>query len=75
MLDRHTYAVVASPTVKRTSLFLSQPQLDAFARLAKLVDRPSAELMREALDEYLRQRGLSRSQKAERPRAGTRKRS
>ena len=57
--------------VKRISVFLSEPQVKRFKALAKELGRPYAELIRDALDEYLRQRG-STTKKAERPRAGTR---
>jgi hypothetical protein len=60
--------------VKRISLFLSDPQVAAFKTLARDLDRPYAELIRDALDQYLRQRDPT-SKKAERPRAATRKRS
>jgi predicted DNA-binding protein len=61
--------------VKRTSLFLSEPQLRAFQKLARRQDRPAAELIREALDEYLRNRIGLDTKKSERPRATTRERS
>jgi hypothetical protein len=61
--------------VKRISLFLSGPQVRAFQALGRKLDRPYSELIREALDEYLRRRGESVKLKAERPRARTRERS
>jgi hypothetical protein len=42
--------------MKRISLFLSDPQVAKFKALGKRLDRPYAELIREALDEYLRNR-------------------
>ena len=63
------------PSVKRISLFLSEPQVTSFKALGRSLDRPYAELIREALDEFLRQRGKTVKPKAERPRAVTRKRS
>ncbi len=61
--------------VRRISLFLSEPQIAAFQALSRQAGRPYAELVREALDEYLRRKGVSQAIKAERLRAGTRKRS
>jgi hypothetical protein len=63
--------------VKRISLFLAEPQFAAFQQLARESGRPYSELIREALDGYLRghPRADALKQKAERPRAGTRKRS
>jgi hypothetical protein len=60
--------------VKRISLFLSDPQVAKFKALGKQLDRPYAELIREALDEFLRNREQIGELKAERPRAVTRKR-
>jgi metal-responsive CopG/Arc/MetJ family transcriptional regulator len=60
--------------VKRISLFLSERQVQGFKALAQNLGRPYSELIRDALDQYLRQRWTSNS-KAERPRAVTRKRS
>jgi metal-responsive CopG/Arc/MetJ family transcriptional regulator len=59
--------------VKRISIFLSDPQVEGFKALARERDRPYSELIRDALDEYLRQRG-STTKKTERPRGSTRKR-
>lgn len=61
--------------MRRISLFLSEPQVAKFKALATTLDRPYAELIREALDEYLRQKEQTGELKTERPRAVTRKRS
>jgi len=63
--------------VKRISIFLSEPQVDAFQKLSAESGRPYAELIREALDAYLRDKGRTHpaKSKTERPRAVTRKRS
>ncbi len=74
MLDRHMlpqYRIA----MKRVCLFLSEPQIAAFQALAEERDRPSAELIREALDDFLRRRAPDSAQTAERKRAATRRRS
>jgi hypothetical protein len=43
--------------MRRTSLFLTQSQVMAFRTLAQEQGRSWSELIREALDEYLRVRG------------------
>lgn len=60
--------------MKRVSLFLSEPQIQAFEALRKELDRPVAELIREALDDFLRRRGSDLAPQTERKRAVTRKR-
>ena len=40
--------------MKRISLFVSEPQYQRFRQLARVAGRPYAELVREALDSYLR---------------------
>ena len=59
--------------MKRVSLYLSEPQIEAFQSLAQQRDRPVAELIREALDEFLRNRG-GHTAKPGRKRAATRRR-
>ena len=73
MRDRHT-SFSYSMLVKRISVFLSQRQVEEFKALAEDLGRPYSELIRDALDQYLQQRGPT-TKKAERPRAATRKRS
>lgn len=60
--------------MKRISIFLGEPQVAAFQALANERGRPYAELIREALDVFLRQRGRTVKPKADRKRAQTRKR-
>jgi hypothetical protein len=43
--------------LKRISLFIAEPQYEAFQALAASQGRPYAELVRDALDQYLRERG------------------
>lgn len=59
--------------MRRISLFLSEPQVEGFKALAQELDRPYSELIRDALDQYLRERRTTK--KAERPRAVTLERS
>lgn len=40
--------------MKRTSLFLSQKQMDELNLLASVLDLPVAEIIRRGLDEYLK---------------------
>jgi predicted DNA-binding protein len=60
--------------MKRVSLFLSERQVAAFQALAKELGRPSAELIREALDDFLRRREPIAAHQTGRKRAVTRKR-
>lgn len=59
--------------MKRISIFVSEPQYVAFLKLAENQGRPYAELIREALDLYLRERSSPRGKSAPR-RAATRRR-
>ena len=60
--------------MKRISIFVSEPQYKGFLALAEQQDRPYAELIREALDVYLRERSHVTLKKTERKRAVTRRR-
>jgi hypothetical protein len=60
--------------MKRVSVFLSEPQIEGFQALAKELGRPSAELIREALDDFLRRRRPPPTRKPERKRVTARKR-
>ena len=63
--------------MKRISVFIAERQLAQFRALGKEYGQPYAELIREALNVYLRERDAETAvrQKAERKRAATRKRS
>ncbi len=62
--------------MKRISVFIGEPQYQQFLELANVKGRPYAELIREALDDYLRtQTRERRIGKTERGRARTRRRS
>ncbi len=61
--------------MRRVNLYISEPQYQGFQKLATERDQSYSELIREALNQYLRkQETLSRPKKAGRKRAGARKR-
>lgn len=49
MLDRHTI-----DTMKRVSLFLTEPQIETLKAMARVIGVPMAEALRRLLDEGLR---------------------
>lgn len=62
-------------TMKRISLFVSERQYEQFLTLSEQMGQPYAELIREALNNYLQQHaGRVTPSKAGRKRATTRKR-
>jgi hypothetical protein len=75
---RQAYVLHATVrSVKRVSVFLSHPQLEALRQVAEAKGRPYAELLREAVDQYLSQehREPPSTSKSDRRRAPTRRRS
>ena len=62
--------------MKRINIYIAEPQYEQFHALAESQGRPYSELIREALDQYLRRQGAPRqpSKRADRKRVATRKR-
>jgi metal-responsive CopG/Arc/MetJ family transcriptional regulator len=55
MLDRHTSGPAYCAAMKRISLFVSERQYKEFLALSTAMGQPYAELIREALNNYLRE--------------------
>ncbi len=49
--------------MKRVTLYIAEPQYKQFQALAERQGRPYSELIRQALDQYLRQEGVQRQPK------------
>ena len=62
--------------MKRISVFIAERQYERFQELSRTYGQPYAELIREALNDYLQRREApGAAKKAERKRADTRRRS
>ena len=62
--------------MKRINIYIAEPQYEQLNALAERQGRPYSELIREALDQYLRRQGAPRqpSKRTDRKRVATRKR-